>query len=109
MVDKAEEVRTKTVAENRLVSVSFLGKLDAGELLTGTPTVVPSPAGLTITNISVSTAAHIINKVSVPTGGAVQFLASGGTGGVTYANLITCTTDSTPAQTIQLEVDLIVE
>ncbi len=90
--------------ETRNFAVSFSGKLDSGELLTGTPTIVdnaaPSPEVLTIANKVVSTGALTINDVTVPIGEAVQFKASGFVSGSSYTFKITATSDATPAQTL---------
>ena len=90
--------------EVRNFAVSFSGKLDSGELLTGTPTVIdnaaPSPEVLTISNVAVSTGSLTINDLTVPTGEAVQFTASGFVSGSSYTFKITTTTDATAAQTL---------
>ena len=92
---------SKTASEVRNVAVSFVGKLDSGELLTGSPTVAESTGDLAIANVAVSTAALTINGASVAAGAAVQFSVSGGTAGTTYVITIACGTDSTPAQTLR--------
>ena len=90
--------------ETRNFAVSFAGKLDTGELLTGTPTVVDnapnSPEDLTISNIGVNTSALTIDGESVAIGEAVQFAVSGFVSGTTYKLKITVSTDSTPAQSL---------
>lgn len=97
----APQVRTKTVSEVRLASVSFAARLDAGELLTGTVTVTEiTTSDLTFTNSSVSTTALTIIGQTVPIGEAVQFKITGGTAGVKYVISINVATDSTPAQTL---------
>lgn len=98
----ANEVPTLAVGETRLFSVSFDNKLDAGELLTGTPTVAEqTTSDLTIANKVVSTAALTINSVSVSAGRAVQFKVSGhGVTNSPYTLKITCGTNSSPAQTV---------
>ena len=88
--------------EVRNVAVSFSGRLDTGELLTGTPTIVDisgdSPTDLTISNKVVSTTSLTINGVTVPTGEAVQFTVTGQQSGKSYKILITVATDATPSQ-----------
>lgn len=103
----ANQVQCKTASEVRNVAVSFSGKLDSGELLTGTPTVVEvTTSALTLDNKVVSTAILTINSVSVPVGEAVQFRVSGGTAGATYQIRINCDTDASPAQTLYGDVIL---
>lgn len=106
----APQIQTKKVSEVRNVAVSFSGKLDDGELLTGTPVVTdansPSPAELTFSNEAVNTSAKTINGISVPIGEAVQFKVAGGTAGKTYNINIVVTTDATPAQTLYGKVRL---
>ena len=95
--------------EVRNVSVSFAGRLDDSELLTGTPTVVEVTTSiLTLDNKIVSTAILTINKISVPVGEAVQFnVLASATG--TYQVKITVGTDATPAQTLIETVEIVVE
>lgn len=100
------QVHRKTAAEVRLVSVDYRGKLDNGELLTGTPSVSILPTGPTIANESVNSAALTINGQSVAIGQAAQFKISGGTAGTKYTITVKCDTDSTPAQE-DLEATLI--
>ena len=100
----APQRNDKTVSEVRNVAVSFSGKLDSGELLTGTPTVTEvepsSPQALTFASIAVSTAILTINNISTPVGEAVQFSVSGGVANAVYLIEVACGTDSTPAQTL---------
>ena len=94
--------------ETRNFAVSFSGRLDTGELLTGTPTIVDisgdSPTDLTISNKVVSTTSLTINGVTVPTGEAVQFTVTGQQSGKSYTIKITVGTDATPAQTLIGEI-----
>lgn len=92
-------IRTKTAAEVRNAAVNFQGKLDSGELLTGTPTATAS--GITTSNVAVNTAELTIDGVTVAIGQAVQFRVSGGTAGTTYTITVEATTTATPAQTLQ--------
>ena len=98
----APQQQEKTVSEVRNVAVSFAGALDTGELLTGTPTVAEqTTSDLTFSNEAVSTAALTINDTSVPLGEAVQFKVTGGTvANSPYTIVISCATDSSPAQTL---------
>jgi hypothetical protein len=92
-----------SVGETRNIAISFSGKLDDGELLTGTPTLedcaAPSPAVLTFSNVVVNTAAIIINGETVPIGEAVQGKVTATTAGK-YTIKATSDTDSSPAQTL---------
>jgi len=94
----AKQVYEMGSGETRLVSVDYRGKLDTGELLTGTPTVTISPSGPTISNEAVNTAALTIAGETVAIGQAVQFKITGVTAGTTYTITTKCGTDSTPAQ-----------
>ena len=110
MSQTAPEVRTKTVSEVRNVAVSFSGKLDSGELLTGTPVVTElTTSALTFSNEAVNTAILTIDDVSTPIGEAVQFAVSGGVSGTDYIIQISCGTDSTPVQTLRGRVPMYVE
>lgn len=101
----APERHKKVDSEVRNVAVSFANKLDSGELLTGTPTATEvSTTDLTISDVAVNTAALTISGVSVAVGEAVQFKVSGGTAGVKYKVRVTCATDSSPAQTLIVDV-----
>jgi len=103
----AHQVQSKTAAEVRVVAVSFQGKLDTGELLTGTPTIVEvTTSALTLANKAVSTVALTIDGVSNAIGEAVQFSVTGGTAGVTYTINVQVGTDSTPAQTLEVNLTL---
>ena len=98
----APQRNTKTVSEVRNVAVSFSGKLDSGELLTGTPVITEStsPQALTFSSIAISTTALTINDISTPIGEAIQFSVTGGVANAVYTIKIVCGTDSTPAQTL---------
>jgi len=108
----APEIQEKSVSEVRNVAVSFSGKLDSGELLTGTPVlsvISPSvsPEDITLSNPIVNTAALTISGVSTPIGEAVQFKVTGGTvANSPYILGVSCGTDATPAQTLYGRVTL---
>ena len=89
------------VGETNNLSVSFVGVLDSGELLTGTPTATEvTSSDLTISNVAVNTAALVINDITVAIGKAVQCKVVGQlAASVLYTIKITAATDSTPAQT----------
>lgn len=97
--------------ETRVISVDFKGKLDSGELLTGSPTVTEVTTGdLTISGAQVSTTSLVINDRTVAIGEAVLFtVAANGSGlnpGDEYTILIICGTDA--SQTIDGQVVLTV-
>ena len=103
-MSKAPQRNTKTVSEVRNTAVSFSGKLDSGELLTGTPVITEvdpsSPQALAISNIAINTEVLDINDISTPTGEAIQFSVSGGVANAVYIIKIVCATNATPAQTL---------
>lgn len=104
------ERRHMSAGETRMVAVSFIGKLDSGELLTGTPTVTEvTTTDLTLDNKAVNTAALTIDGATVAVGQAIQFSVTGGTAGTTYQITCSCGTDATPAQTLVATVTLVVE
>ncbi len=94
-----------SVSEVRSVTLSFVDKLDNGELLTGTPVIEEVGAsGLTITNKVVNTAQLTLriggNDETVAIGKAVQFLVTGVTDGTVHKVKAVVSSDSTPAQTL---------
>lgn len=101
----ASEIYDVTTTETLNVAIDYTGKLDSGELLTGTPTVTEeTTSDLTITNVKVNTATLTINSVSVVAGKAVQFSFSGQLSGNQYRMDTLCTTDATPAQVRNVDV-----
>lgn len=106
MTHTANQIRYITANEIRNAIVSFDDRLDTGEKLTGTP-VITSAAGLTIANKTVNSAAVTVDGESVGIGKAVQFTVSTATSGERYTITIKCTTDSTPAQTLEGFVTLV--
>lgn len=100
------EVRSKTASEVRIASVDFQGKLDDGELLTGTVTVTDDTSDLTIANRAVNSAALVINGKTSAIGKAVAFKITGGSAGTTYYLHISVATDATFAQTLNARVKL---
>lgn len=74
MRSTAREIREITTDEVRLVSVSFAGKLDTGETLTGTPTVTAEAgSGLTLASKVVNTGTITVNNRTCAAGEAIQF------------------------------------
>ena len=95
MAVRAPQFPIQSITETRFHAVSFVGKLDTGETLTGTPTVTEiDTAHLTITNKAVNSTALTINGHSVAIGQAVQckVVSSAMVAGTTYRILVTCTT-----------------
>lgn len=91
-----------SIGSVRNVSISFAEQLCAGELLTGTPTVVEDTSSdLTIISKAISTSAKQINDVTVPTGEAVQCNVSGFANNFPYTLNISCDTDADPPQTLK--------
>jgi hypothetical protein len=96
------EIRHKTANEVRNGIVSFIGKLDTSELLTGTPTASASPSGLTFASVAVNTTARTLEDgTQVAIGQGVQFRVSGGTAGTKYIITVQAGTTSSPAQTVE--------
>jgi len=103
----APEIQCKADSEERNFAVDFIGRLDAGELLTGTPTVAEiGSSDLAITNVVINTIALTINGVAVAIGQAIQYKVTGGTVGTTYRLLVTALTDASVAQTLKAIVRL---
>ncbi len=105
--DVEPEILEKKVSGDRNVAISFVGLLDVGELLTGTPTILEvTTTDLTLTSKVVNTAQLTLSGKTVPVGEAIQFHVTGGTANTTYSILITTITDATPAQTLPLTIKL---
>jgi len=85
----------------RNVAIDYTDKLDSGELLTGTPTIVEVTTNdLTLSNKVVSTGSLTILGATVAAGAAVQFKVVAGSGLLgTYTIRVTVSTDATVAQT----------
>ena len=110
MTHTAIEVPAKTVSEVLNAAVSFDNKLDAGESLSGVPTVTENvTSDLTLSNKVVSTSILDISGVDVAAGRAVQFSVSGGVAGSTYTLKVSCGTDSSPAQILYGKITFTVE
>lgn len=96
------ETHEKAADEVRNVSVDFRGKLDGGELLTGTPTVTVTafPSGDAgddepeFDNEVVSSDELTINGETVAAGEAVQFTVEGGVAGSRYWMVVQVDTDA---------------
>jgi len=106
----APQIQEKTVSEERTIAIDFRGKLDSGELLTGTPIITEvTTSDLTLTSKAVNTAELTINDLTVAIGEAVQCLVTGGLAATrNYVIQVQCGTDSTPAQTVRALIKLTV-
>lgn len=97
----------KTTSEIRNVAISYVGVLDAGEDLSGVPTVTEvTTTDLTIANERISVVVLTINGISVAIAQAVQFKVSGGVAGKLYTIKISVSSTATPAQTFVVLVKL---
>lgn len=97
----------KTASETRNAGVSFANKLDSGELLSGTPTVVEvTTSALTLTNKAVNTSALTLDGQDVAIGEAVTFTVAGGSAGVRYHIRVNVDTDAGVTQTLYGDVYL---
>ena len=101
------EIWSKGASEVRNAAISYVGKLDTDELLTGTPTVTAT-TGVTIASASRNSTTMTIDGASVLANQAVTFRVSGGTAGSSYTITSTCGTDATLAQTLIATVRLLV-
>jgi hypothetical protein len=89
----AQPVLYKTPGDVLPITASFVAELTAGDLLTGTPSVVSSPAGLSLSVAARNSSALWIeipgNRHYALANQAVQFAVSGGVAGQTYSVLVT--------------------
>lgn len=105
----ADQIHYQTVGETRNHALGFIGRLDSGELLTGTPIILEvTTAILTIASEAVSTTTLTIDGTSHTAGQALQCSVTGATAGE-YQILWECATDSSPAQTVQGKTTIIIE
>ena len=104
----APQIRTKTEYEQAPVTFGFAIKLGtSGTTLTGTPTVVSIPSGLTIAAPTINSSTITVDGITHTAGQAVQALVSGGTLGVKY--VLSCKADGTPQGKFQMLAALIIE
>lgn len=92
----------KSVTEALNVAVDCTTGLRPDETITGTPTSVVSPSGLTLANIAVNAAALEIDGKTVAIGKAITFKATAGTAGVTYEVALWAATSASPAQSREI-------
>lgn len=110
MTQTAPQIPTKTESETLNGAISFVNRLDSGELLTGTPAITEiGTSDLTITNNVVNTAQLIINNETVAIGQAVQYSISGGNANTTYILSVSCGTDATPSQNLYGRIQIYVD
>lgn len=97
-----------SVGSTRLVAIGFTDWLDAGVLLTGTPTIVEvGTTDLTITNKAINTGTIVVDDITCLAGQAVQFLVTGAVAGTTYTIKVIVGTTSMPAETEVFNITLI--
>jgi hypothetical protein len=84
----AQPTLYKTPGDVLPITASFVAELTAGDLLTGTPSVVSSPAGLSLSVAARNSSTILIdipgNRHYALANQAVQFAMSGGVDGTTY-------------------------
>ena len=104
---------TMSPNNTRNFTVSFVGQLEIGDLLTGTPTLAITSGGPTLSAAAVTTATKRIEMEDpakdhwAKAGQAVTFTAqSSGTAAATYTVTVTCAT--TGGQSLQGFVSLVV-
>jgi hypothetical protein len=105
----APQIHEQSVGEIRAYAVDFQGKLDTGELLTGTPTVTEvGTSDLTISARVINTSELTINGATVAIGEALQFnvVATGATVGKVYTILCQATTDN--SQTLNGHIKVLI-
>lgn len=116
---RAPQIYPVKKGEVRNVAVDMQGVLDAGEIMSGTPTVdvkllntdtqaLTTSTDLVISDQRLNTATITVNGQSVPVAKGVQFKVdtTNGVVGKRYVFVITATTNSTPAQTIKREAPI---
>lgn len=90
----AYEIHGMPVGSERNVSMSFVGLLDDGELLTGTPVVTIGPTGPTLSDKRVNTSAVTISDQLVPVGQAVLFKITDVAADTEYTMTVTVSTNA---------------
>lgn len=91
--------------ETRNGKIDYTDVLDAGELLSGIPTLTEKiTSDLTFANQAVSTGELTILDNTVITGQAVQFKVTGSLADVLYTVEVSVATNSTPAQTLKRKI-----
>lgn len=103
------QVNTMKIGETVNAAISFGSCLEAGETITGVPTVTVIPSGPAISQIAANTSTQTVNGASVAAGQALQFAITGGTAGVQYTFTATGATSATPSATVIAKAILMVE
>lgn len=109
MAIRLAQVHTVSAGSTRLVRINCTRDLDSGASLTGTPTIVEvTTTALTLANKKVNTATYVESQTgdTVAIGKALEFTVTGGTAGSTYTIRATCSTNSTPAETLVYDLAL---
>lgn len=105
MSGRAQQLPCIVNGETRVGRISFDGKLETGESLTGSPTITDitgdSPSDLTIGDETISTATLEILGVDISAGRALTFSVTGQQADKEYELSVSCGTDATPAQTLK--------
>ncbi len=125
MTNKPYQVGSQTTTETRVHTVDFGdsdttsdladGKLNNGELFTGTPTVdvyskTPSSASdPTLGSKAFNTEVLFANGRAIVIGEAIQFTVTGGTSGATYVMKLSGGTDSSPSQTLESYPEIVIQ
>lgn len=107
MSDRAPQIESKAPGEAVDAIISFTGKLAAGDTLTGTPTCVSSPTGLSFDQVAYNTANEDVAGETVAASRAVKFRVSGGAAGTLYE--ITVTAPSTTSGQADLKREAMLE
>ncbi len=98
---------SKRAGETRNVAVDMSGKLQTGELLTGTPTVVEwGSSALTISSPGLNLEDQVIAGKIALVNRAVVFTVAGGVSGTLYTIRITAVSDADAAQTLIEEIQI---
>lgn len=107
MVQTLDQMREISQGDVEVVSINYTDWLDAGESLTGTPTVAEQVTNhLTIGNIQVSTGTLQIMTTTVAAGKALQFSISGAQASTEYVIRVTVSTDGTIPRTSVRDIRL---
>lgn len=100
----------KKAGETRTYIVCFSEKLCTGEVLTGTPTVEElRTSALTLSDAALTSTEWTISGRPIKAYTAVQFTVSGGTARTDYTIRVTAGTDSSPEQTLIIDMRLSVQ
>lgn len=104
-----EQRHTVSVGSTRVVRINCTRDLDSGASLTGTPTIVEvTTTALTLASKAVNAATYIESQTgdTVAIGKALEFTVTGGVAGTTYTIRASCSTNSSPAETLVYDLYL---